>query len=437
MKKSISGIYNPAHKLALLLLDVAVIALAFYIASRIRLLSDPDFFGIEFLGITLIFIVCLFIGGGYTSSRLGEKPKLPLNTFFVVLAATIPNLIYIYLLGPEKFTAILGRGVFPAATFCFGIFAMANRIFLNFIDRNQRHTHNVVILGSVEDFTDEEFLPNTELKKIDSLESSLTTQGRLSAIVIHPDYVPDSDDQAKLIDYRLSGVPIFSLSDFYEFFLFRVPVEEINNDWFIRTQGFTMLHSSVATRVKRAYDLFFAILLGLISLPVVVVAAILIKMSSKGPILFSQTRVGIQGRPFKLYKLRTMRINAEPEGAKWAQSNDERVFPIGRFLRKTRIDELPQCWNIFKGEMSLIGPRPERPEFTSQLSQEIPYYDLRHIVKPGLTGWAQVCYRYGSSTEDALRKLQFDLYYVKNYSLLLDLNILLRTILVTTGRRGR
>jgi len=437
MKRTISGIYNPAHKLALLLLDIAAIALAFYIASRIRLLTDPDFLGIEFLGITMIFIVSLFIGGAYTSSRLGEKPKLPLNTLFVVLAATIPNLIYIYLLGPEKFTAILGRGVFPVATVCFGVFAMANRIFLNFIDKSQRQTRNVILLGDQDGFTDEEFLVNTKVTKIDSLQSSLAATGRLGAIVIHPDYVPSQYEQSKLIDYRLAGVPIFSLSDFYEFFLFRVPVEEINNDWFIRTQGFTMLHSSVAIRVKRASDLFFSILLGVISLPILLVAAILIKLTSKGPIIFSQTRVGFQGQPFKLYKLRTMRLNAEPEGAKWAQSNDERIFPFGHFLRKTRIDELPQCWNIFKGEMSLIGPRPERPEFTSQLAKEIPYYDLRHIVKPGLTGWAQVCYRYGSSTEDALRKLQFDLYYIKNYSLLLDLNILLRTIQVTMRLMGR
>jgi len=259
----------------------------------------------------------------------------------------------------------------------------------------------------------------------------------LDAIVITPNHLPSPQEQAALISARLGGTPIFSLSDFFEKFLFLVPVNEINNDWLIRAEGFTMLHSSVNTRLKRAVDLLGAGGLLILSIPTVLVTAILIKISSKGPVFFPQKRVGLKGKVFTLYKFRTMRVNAEPEGAKWAQSNDERVFPIGRFLRKTRIDELPQCWNIFKGEMSLIGPRPERPEFTNQLAKEIPYYDLRHIVKPGLTGWAQVCYRYGSSTEDALRKLQFDLYYIKNYSLLLDLNILLRTIQVTMRLMGR
>ena len=132
-----------------------------------------------------------------------------------------------------------------------------------------------------------------------------------------------------------------------------------------------------------------------------------------------------------------MHNNAETKGAQWAQNNDHRITTIGRFLRKTRIDEIPQCWNIFKGEMSIIGPRPERPEFTSTLAKQIPYYDLRHIVKPGITGWAQVKYMYGASTEDALKKLQYELYYIKNQSLLLDLNIVLRTLITVFQRAGR
>jgi lipopolysaccharide/colanic/teichoic acid biosynthesis glycosyltransferase len=163
----------------------------------------------------------------------------------------------------------------------------------------------------------------------------------------------------------------------------------------------------------------------------------LTKIVSRGPVLFCQTRVGMHGKTFTIYKFRTMRIDAEKSGAQWAQDNDERITPLGNFFRSSRIDELPQCWNIIKGDMSIVGPRPERPEFTSSLAKEIPYYDLRHVVKPGLTGWAQVSYPYGASTEDSLRKLQYDLYYIKNYSLLLDLNILLRTVLVTIRRTGR
>jgi len=198
-----------------------------------------------------------------------------------------------------------------------------------------------------------------------------------------------------------------------------------------------MLHSQIALRVKRTADIFGALLLLLFSLPLMILVMTLIKAVSRGPILFSQIRIGINGKPFTIYKFRTMRLGAENDGVQWASDSDDRIIPLGSFFRTTRIDELPQCWNILKGDMSIVGPRPERPEFTSSLAEDIPYYDLRHMVKPGLTGWAQVSYPYGASTEDALHKLQYDLYYIKNYSLILDLNILLRTILVTLRRGGR
>jgi len=198
-----------------------------------------------------------------------------------------------------------------------------------------------------------------------------------------------------------------------------------------------MLRSSVALRIKRAVDIVGALALITASFPIMLLSAIATKIVSPGPVLFSQTRVGTNGAHFTIYKFRTMHLHAEKSGAQWASKEDNRLIPLGSFFRKTRIDELPQCWNILKGEMSIVGPRPERPEFTETLTKDIPYYDLRHVVKPGLTGWAQVSYPYGASTEDALKKLQYDLYYIKNYSLLLDLNILLRTVLVTLRRSGR
>ena len=198
-----------------------------------------------------------------------------------------------------------------------------------------------------------------------------------------------------------------------------------------------MLHSSVALRVKRSVDILGAIALIIVSSPIMLTSMILTKVISRGPVLFRQTRVGMNGTNFTIFKVRTMHLHAEKSGAQWASKEDNRLIPLGGFFRKTRIDELPQCWNILKGDMSIIGPRPERPEFTSSLAKDIPYYDLRHVVKPGLTGWAQVSYPYGASTEDSLRKLQYDLYYIKNYSLILDLNILLRTVLVTLRRGGR
>jgi len=441
MRKSLFGVYHPMHKLCLLGLDLTSIAIAFHLASKIRLGISPNLVSPEFFGLALIIVTSLFLGNGYTSKTLDSPPHLPLNTLLVVLASALPATLFIYFMGPDRFNFLFGRGIFPVAIICTGIMAMIVRILLNTVFRGDNRNRSILVIGDVkvQDHLETAFKQGLQGLNVSKLDHMPTNQklDSLDAIVITPNHLPSPQEQAALISARLGGTPIFSLSDFFEKFLFLVPVNEINNDWLIRAEGFTMLHSSVNTRLKRAVDLLGAGGLLILSIPTVLVTAILIKISSKGPVFFPQKRVGLKGKVFTLYKFRTMRVNAEPEGAKWAQSNDERIFPLGRFLRKTRIDELPQCWNIFKGEMSLIGPRPERPEFTSQLAKEIPYYDLRHIVKPGLTGWAQVCYRYGSSTEDALRKLQFDLYYIKNYSLLLDLNILLRTIQVTMRLMGR
>ena len=441
MRKSLFGVYHPANKFSLLILDIIAITLAFFISTYLRLNQTPDYLSIEFLSLCSIIVFSIFVGNGYTSVAVGSQPRLPLNTFFVVLASTIPVTLFIYLLGPERFTYLFGRGIFPVAIFIVGVLAMLNRLVLNHLFRHDKKTRKVLLIGDTQSrelFENESEigLDNTKLDYASAFPRHISAE-KYNAIVIAPAHNPDKKEQQALIEARLSGTPIFSLSDFFESFLFLVPVLEINDDWFIRTEGFTMLHSSVNVRLKRALDIIAALLLLLVTLPICILTAVIIKCVSRGPILFSQTRVGLKSEPFRLYKFRTMVLGSESDGAQWAQSNDERIILFGRFLRATRIDELPQCWNILKGEMSIVGPRPERPEFTEKLGSEIPYYELRHIIKPGLTGWAQVNYPYGASVEDALRKLQYDLYYIKNYSLLLDLNILLRTVLVTVGRKGR
>jgi len=166
----------------------------------------------------------------------------------------------------------------------------------------------------------------------------------------------------------------------------------------------------------------------LIGAPLMLICAVLVKATSRGPIIYKQVRVGRYGRNFSIYKFRTMRTDAEANGAVWAQTGDRRVTPIGTFLRRSRLDELPQLWNILRGDMSLVGPRPERPEFVEQLREKIPFYDLRHLVPPGLTGWAQVRFRYGSTIEDARRKLAYDLYYTRHCGLTFDAAICLRTL---------
>jgi len=437
------GIYRPLHKLSLLLSDLLCAALAFYLASQVRLNTTPNYFSLEYISLCAIIVSTLFLGGAYTSNKNNSAPKLPLRTFFVILASAIPCTLLIYILGPSKFTSLFGRGVFPLAIFTLAALAVLTRYFINnaSIYKRQSQELNVLLLGETNPFSrpDKDLIKNlgfklTQAKHISSFKHKLNF---FSAVVIAPDHIPDDIEQQELINRRLNGTPIFSLSDFFEAHLFLVPVQQINNDWFIRTQGFTMLHSQITSRIKRIEDILITCILLTISLPIAILTAILIKLSSKGPVLFKQTRVGLNGSNFTIYKFRTMDINAEQNGVQWASKNDSRVTFLGHFLRKSRIDELPQCWNILKGEMSIIGPRPERPEFTSTLTKEIPYYDLRHIIKPGLTGWAQVSYPYGASTEDSLRKLQYDLYYIKNHSLLLDLNIIIRTLLTVFQRAGR
>jgi lipopolysaccharide/colanic/teichoic acid biosynthesis glycosyltransferase len=171
--------------------------------------------------------------------------------------------------------------------------------------------------------------------------------------------------------------------------------------------------------------------------PLMLITAFAVKLDSKGPILYRQTRTGLNSAPFTLQKFRTMDEGAEKSGAQWSTKGDPRITRLGRLLRAARIDELPQLWNVFSGEMSFIGPRPERPNFTAELEAAIPYYDLRHLVKPGITGWAQVLYPYGASLDDAREKLQYDLYYIKNYSVMLDLVVLVRTLRVVLVGRGR
>jgi exopolysaccharide biosynthesis polyprenyl glycosylphosphotransferase len=190
-------------------------------------------------------------------------------------------------------------------------------------------------------------------------------------------------------------------------------------------------------RAKRVIDLFLSLALMVALSPLMLVTAIGIKLESKGPIFYGQKRTGLNGATFRLYKFRTMVQDAEKSGAQWAEENDKRITRVGRFLRATRLDELPQLWNVLLGEMSFIGPRPERPDFNSELEAAIPYYDLRHLVKPGITGWAQVLYPYGASVKDAREKLQYDLYYIKNYSVMLDVLILIRTLRVVLVGRGR
>ena len=240
----------------------------------------------------------------------------------------------------------------------------------------------------------------------------------------------------KLLDMRLDGVAFDHLASVYEQYTGKIAVENLRPSWLIFSEGFRK--SRFLSVSKRVADVAVSVVGLVAGAPLMALLAAAVKLTSAGPVLYHQTRVGLNGRPFTVHKFRTMRQNAEDEtGPVWAaKAGDPRVTPIGPFLRRARLDELPQLWNVLKGQMSIVGPRPERPEFVAELTEQIPYYRQRHFVRPGLTGWAQVRYTYGASVEDALQKLQYDLFYIKNMSLSLDLFVIFQTIKTVLLRSG-
>ncbi len=239
----------------------------------------------------------------------------------------------------------------------------------------------------------------------------------------------------QLLDAKLRGIQVIDLATFYERELGMLYIDHIKASWLIFGEGFSQ--GLLRDVVKRVFDLFFGLLLLIVSLPVQLLAVIAILLDSGMPILYRQERVGQGGRIFTIVKFRTMIDDAEKDGTpRWAQQGDARITRVGRFLRFTRVDELPQLFNVLRGDMSFVGPRPERPFFVRHLLEDIPFYDLRHSVKPGITGWSQVRYPYGASVGDSMQKLQYDLYYVKNHSLFLDLLILVDTVQVVLLGKG-
>jgi sugar transferase (PEP-CTERM system associated) len=236
-----------------------------------------------------------------------------------------------------------------------------------------------------------------------------------------------------LVRLRMEGIEIEDAQTAMASLSGRVSLSTIQPSWFVFSDGFR--RSDALFAVKRTIDFFCAILGSILSLPVMALVAVAIRLDSEGTIIYRQKRVGLGGRLFEVLKFRSMRSDAEKDGPRWASSSDSRITRIGGFLRKYRLDELPQFWNVIRGDMSFVGPRPERPEFVDQLRAVIPYYDERHTVRPGITGWAQVQYEYGATVEAACRKLEYDLFYLKNMSTLFDLRIIYRTVqTVLTGK---
>jgi sugar transferase (PEP-CTERM system associated) len=270
------------------------------------------------------------------------------------------------------------------------------------------------------------------VRKEDSL-FAFCTRNKIQEIVVATDERRSSDQGDfpldQLLDCKLNGIFVTDDLRFLERESGKLDIRSLSPGWLVFSDGFSF--SPMRDLLERGFDLFASALLLLMTWPLMLLAAIAIKLEEgiRAPLIYNQERVGYGGRVFPVHKFRSMRVDAEKDGkAVWAQKNDNRVTRVGQFIRQTRIDELPQLFNVIKGQMSFVGPRPERPQFVEELAQQIPYYKERHRVKPGITGWAQLCYPYGASVADAEEKLKYDLYYIKNHSLLFDLYILVRTV---------
>jgi sugar transferase (PEP-CTERM system associated) len=265
----------------------------------------------------------------------------------------------------------------------------------------------------------------------------LVLQHEVDEIVVAPDDRRLRLPVEEILDCKMSGTMVLDLLSFFEKETSRIKLDVLHPSWIFFSDGFRL--TGLANVSKRILDLVAAVTIFLVAWPLmlIVAAAIMIESRGRGPVFFNQVRVGLNGKPFQVHKFRSMRTDAEADGvARWATKNDSRITRVGTVIRKTRLDELPQIFNVLRGEMSLVGPRPERPEFVEQLEKEIPFYAERHRVKPGLTGWAQLCYPYGADVEDARNKLEYDLYYVKNASAFLDLIVLLETVEVVLWGKG-
>lgn len=376
-----------------------------------------------------------------------------LGLSFTFNAMAMSALFYSF---PDLF---IGRGVMALALlFTFGGILGVRSLFFRLVGNEQR-MHRVLVLGAGEKagmlealdgpehgFTVVGYLRTNDKERTIADERVLAYDGSLielverhevDELVIAPDDRRQNLPVDDVLDCKMSGVTVLDLLTFFEKETSRIKLDILHPSWIVFSSGFRI--GGFAQYGKRLMDLLFGIAILTVGLPfmVLVAAAIMIESGGRGSVLFHQTRVGLNGRLFRVHKFRSMRMDAEADGvARWASKNDSRITRVGAIIRKTRLDELPQVFNVLRGEMSLVGPRPERPEFVERLSQEIPFYNERHRVKPGLTGWAQLCYQYGSTTDDARHKLEFDLYYVKNASFFLDLIVLLETVEVVLWGKG-
>ncbi|MBI5742426.1 MAG: exopolysaccharide biosynthesis polyprenyl glycosylphosphotransferase [Candidatus Niyogibacteria bacterium] len=432
------------RKIILLLGDLGVFYLALWLALTLRYSTELNARAWElhiwpFLIVFALWLAIFYIFGLYDLRLIAPKREgrdLIAEAFVVAGGAAVALFYFVPFFGITPKTNLFLVIVFSAL----GV-AVWRRIFLSQLLGARKV--NTLFIGTDDEVAEIiSFLEqNPQLGyQVFTLAAgtdliSTIKEKRIDLVVASPSARGGSQTMRDLYATLHLGITILDAAKFYESIVGKIPLRMINEAWFI--DNLSTIDKKIFESLKRLFDIIGVLILGIPTLALTPLITLLIKLESSGPVLYRQLRVGRNNKNFEIVKFRSMRKDAETDGAKWASTNDARITKIGNILRKTRIDELPQLWNVLRGELSFIGPRPERPEFMGVLKKEIPHYEMRHLVKPGLSGWAQVNFPYGASVEDAREKMQYDLYYLKNRSLILDLVIALKTIATVLRHQGR
>jgi sugar transferase (PEP-CTERM system associated) len=442
---------------ALVVLSVAASAFLMIGPQFREAISTASFFGKLGL-LAVVFPAAMYFADVYEARSEGG-PRTLLVRLMQSLGATTVIFAALYAVLP---TLILGRGVFALAVgFILGLVPLWRAAFDRAVDRvapgerilflgtkpaavalarelkARQRDLGVEVVGFVEAESSQVRMFVQSPGIVGSMDDlpQIIRRLRVDRVVVSLEDARGRLPMHDLLDLKLQGVRFDHLASVYEEFTGRIAVENLRPSWMVFSEGFRKPHGLMLS--KRMIDVFASAVGLILGSPLLLAVAATVRFSSAGPVFYHQTRVGERGRPFRLHKFRTMRADAEvATGPVFASEKDPRVTPIGNFLRRTRLDELPQLWNILRGEMSLVGPRPERPEFVKDLTDEIPFYGQRHAVKPGLTGWAQVRYAYAATVADTMEKLQYDLFYIKNLSMVLDLLIIFSTVKTVLRREG-
>lgn len=464
MYRIIAGTFS-IRRVALVLVEHVLIVLSVIAAAVLRLgmpeLPRAAFLAWAVRGVVVagVLQVCLHYGDLYDLRKLSDRRDL-LTGLVRALGAASVILAIVYFAIPDL---VIGRGVFALATLFIITLIAGWRIAFEWLSIRGRPTERLLIVGTsgaavtlarelferrselgveIVGFVDPDpalvgsHVVNPGVIGTVSDIPGIVRGRRVDRVVVSLANARGKLNMDELLAMKLNdGVRFDHLASVYEQYTGKIAVENLRPSWMIFSDGFRK--SAVLEVIKRWSDILLASIGLIFSAPFMAGSALALRFSSPGPILYSQRRVGKDGVPFTIYKFRSMRVDAEAlTGAVWSQENDPRVTPVGRFLRRTRLDELPQLWNVLKGDMSFVGPRPERPEFVAGLTRQVPFYGQRHVVRPGLTGWAQVRHRYGSSVDDAQEKLQYDLFYIKHLSMPFDIFIILETVKTVLVRSG-